>query len=153
MSTPFMPDAITVIVRDGTTFVMSPNGDILAKLTGVTLVDNYNDIPTVTITLYCNVEGSELTANQKYKAAALEKLRYELAKHAEKLEKDNFQNGGPFRIGDLVTYDSEAGPATGRVTYRAKDSNEGPVYYVRPMPDDTGPEWEFKMHYTRLKHQ
>lgn len=70
----FNPNAVTLFVANGETYLLSPNGDKLGLITDLTLVDNLNELPTVTVKMYVNVVGSELEANRLYKTAQLQKL-------------------------------------------------------------------------------
>jgi hypothetical protein len=130
----FMPDAVSVILKEGTTFVMSPNGDILGRLTGVTLVDNHNEVPTVTVTLYCNVVSSELEANQKYKAAKLTKLQAELEKQEKEMAEAALQATRKFKNYELVIITVNEGSGTieaeGTIKKAWPTRNTEPPYQV-----------------------
>ena len=84
MTRNFMSAAVTVFVKDGTTYIMAPSGEVLGALQNVTLTDNYDDVAKVTATFICNVAGSELEANALYKSAKLNELTEELAKQDKK---------------------------------------------------------------------
>lgn len=100
----FSADRCTVIVNGGTTYIMSPSGEILSGLTHVMLEDNVNELAQVTVTLYCNVVGSELEANQKYKSAALNRLR-------DSLRNDELRTGN-LAVGTRVKWEVPINPAS-----------------------------------------
>lgn len=155
----FDANAVSVIVKDGTTFIMSPSGEILGRLTHVTLEDNHNEIPVVTAKFFCNVVGSELEANQKYKSAKLEKLKAELRKQVKDLSSNTPSNiiseEHKYRDGQLVSAipfpsGDDRHRVIGRITGAPKYTSVSGLYLITPE-NGTETGWPFSCYEEYIK--